>query len=459
MIVLLEKHGASPNTIIPRLNIAPIHYAVGFDNLEFAEKVTAIFLKKKADPNLYSESDRLTPLHIACIWGRPRIVQLLLEYGADLNLQCNENQTPIEHAIQENHYEVIEIVKKFVFEQKMEKKKKELIMKSKNLETPEAKKSQTSRNAEESFSTPIKNNHLKNALQSLEEKQFTPNRINYNFDVTSPYYVNITHRRHKSSRENSQSTDFNDAEGDEGKKCNKQNLFDLTEDNLKQFSKQMSKVVVIDRLAIHKRRSYIKDWREKIKQIRKTDLKLDVSYINYLNSCNNVTLMDLTHKKEDSDEEESKSGESFITAKSDLLRYENAIRIQPEAPKYVEQVEEAYIHSDNESGVIFYEKKIISKSRLDLRAIEETDHDELKSQTSASTLVTLPPLDYDTDALRKELKHLTGRVPGPIGKNTKKLYLKQLVKLKKKPLISQEDKVQRGECSTSWLTKHFTNLF
>lgn len=61
------RQRANPNTIIPKLNIAPIHYAVGFENDEFAGKVTEILLENNADANLPGE-DRLTPLHIACIW-------------------------------------------------------------------------------------------------------------------------------------------------------------------------------------------------------------------------------------------------------------------------------------------------------------------------------------------------------------------------------------------------------
>jgi ankyrin repeat and LEM domain-containing protein 1 len=425
--VLLEKHGADPNVIIPKLQIAPIHYAVGFDNLEFAENVTEIFLKKKADPNLLSESDGLRPLHIACIWGREKIVKMLLDSGGDLDLRCSDNQTPINYAIHENHFNVIETIQKFVFEKKIEKKRRDLILKSKNLE--ELKN-------EETFSTPIKNNHLKNAIQSLDEKKFTPNRINYNFDVTSPYYIGITHRRHKTSRENSRVVDE-----DEPETSNKKNLFELTQRNLKEFSEQMSQVIVIDRLAIHKRRSYIKDWREKIQHIRNsTDCKLDIDYINYLNSCNDVTLM---KKSPDSSivEEVASSNDSFTTAKSDLQRFENAIR--PLAD-YTEVIQENYVHSDAESGVVLFERRIVSKNRENLQEIEEIE--DGRSQSSVSTKVTIPPLDYDTDALRNELKSF-GENPGPITKNTKKLYLKQLVKIRKRPEIAADRRnVQRGEC-------------
>lgn len=426
---MLEKHNADPNTIIPKLNIAPIHYSVGFDNLDFAEKVTALFLKKKADPNLFGEVDRLTPLHIACIWGRAKIVKMLLEHGGDLELKSAENETPISFAIRENNYSVIEVIQKFVFEQKIDRKKKDLILRASDQTVPE-----------ELLNTPVKNNHLRKALQSLDEKSFTPNRINYNFDVTSPYYVNITHRRHKTSREKSKL--FDDDVNDEQK-----NLFELTEKNLGEFSKQMSQVIVVDRFAIHKRQSYIRSWREQIQQIKKSD-GIDVDYINYLNMCNDVTLMEAAkgpatleggYRSDNISEvvEIKSSNDSFVTAHSDLDRRGNAIQ----APKILEHVQENYIHSDNENGVVFFEKKIISKSRVNLKDIEDSDLDN--TQSSASTKVTLPPLDYDTDVLRTELKELTGVIP-VINRNTKKLYLKQLVK-KRLDLGSPEQKLQKSE--------------
>lgn len=433
MIVLLEKHEADPNTIISKLNIAPIHYAVGFENLEFAEKVTSIFLKKRGNPNLYSESDRLTPLHIACIWGRPTIVQLLLEHGGNLDLKCNEDQTAIQYAIHENQYGVIEVIQKFIFEQKIEKKK-DLILKSRDPTIQESIYSPR-KLLDESSNNPIKTNHLKNAIQSIDERKFTPNRINYNFDVTSPYYVNITHRRHKTSRE----LENSDCQLKDTMR-NQKNLFELTENNLKQFSQQMNKVIVIDRIA----RTYINNWREKIQQVRRTNFKLDLSYVNYLNTCNNVTLMNGTSSKYTNDdslkEDLNSSSDSFVTAVSDGQRIENAIEPVQESAIFIEHVEEDNIHSDTESGVIFYVKKITSKNRVNLDELldETVDEDARSRSTTFSTAVTLPSLDYDTDALRREIVHITGEHPGPITKNTKKLYMKQLVKFKKRPENSKE---------------------
>lgn len=54
------------------------------------------------------------------------------------------------------------------------------------------------------------------------------------------------------------------------------------------------------------------------------------------------------------------------------------------------------------------------------------------SESCPETEYTIP-LDYDTDALRVELTQF-GEVPGPITKSTKRLYMKRLIKYKRKPM-------------------------
>lgn len=56
--------------------------------------------------------------------------------------------------------------------------------------------------------------------------------------------------------------------------------------------------------------------------------------------------------------------------------------------------------------------------------------------TSQSTNMTLP-FDYETDTLRAELTAF-GEPPGPITKTTKKLYIKRLIKYKRKTANMQE---------------------
>lgn len=385
---LLEVHKANPNAIIPKLDISTIHYAVGFDDAEFAEKATLELLKHGADPNLASLGDNLTPLHIACIWGREKIVKMLLQHGGDLDIKSDENQTAITYAIQEDHYKVIETIKNFVFEKKLKKKTRKNIL-----------------------------------LHKFEELKFTPNRINYNFDVSSPYYVNITHRRHKTSDKFKKKLDMDEQEvqvdEEDDDDCNKKNLFELTEKNVKEFSKQLNTAIVINRLAIHKRRSYIKNWQESIRQIRRTCSKLDLDYINYLNKCNDVTLMTSDeHKETDEDEE------SFFTAENKVKE-----EVADDDENVIEILEEDYFHSDVENKVIFCERRFLPKKEL---MTDDSDHESLYS-------TQLPPLDYDTDVLRAEFEYLTGQ-KAIIGKDTKKLFLKRVIKLKKR-----NDKEQNNE--------------
>lgn len=352
---------------------------------------------------------------------------MLLEHGGDLEKKCKDGMTAIGHSIRENHYGVIEVIKKFIFERKMEKKKKEL----------------KSNNANNHGDSDLMKNRL---LQSLEEKKFTPNRINYNFDVSSPYYVNITHRKHRTSSKACKKLEINDVPeitNDESSsehdlptpECFEQvdeqkNLFELTERNLKEFSKHMNVAIVVNRLAIHKRKSYIMKWQESIKHIRKSDLKLDVDYINYLNKCNDVKIS--TNLKIFEEDEETE--ESFFTAANDFKVNLNV----PSHQKNQKFIEEKYMHSDMDEGMILYEKKFV--------APKETDDGD--GNSSYLTELSLPPIDYDTDALRRELQEIEGKRPIILNKSTKMLYLKKLVKLKSKvvsPPEKTDDKRTKGK--------------
>lgn len=403
--MLLEKHNANPNIIIPKLGISPFHFAAGYEDLGFAEKVIELFLKKNFDPNLFSDCEsRLSPLHIACIWNRPKIVKMLLENKADIDLKCNEGRTATEYAICEQNFDVIQVIQRFVFEQKIEKKKKEIIRLQKSQERVATPKKDEIDSAP---STPLKNT-LTYVLQNIEKKKFTPNRINYNFDVTSPYYINVTHRRFNKSRPETEDNEENEkkAEAQEESMEVCKNLFELTRKNLKEFSKQVNKAIVINRIAIHKRRSYILEWRAKIQQ-----------YLNEENSFNTVT----DNNDDTLLEIKSSSDSSFLTAKSDLMRCDNAIindAFIEEKEANVECIENILEHSDNESGIKLFERNIKTRNSI--------------LHSSISTIVSIPPLDYDTDTLKEELKNF-GRTPGPITKSTKRLYLRQLMKFKKHP--------------------------
>ena len=92
-----------------------------------------------------------------------------------------DRKTPVAYAIEECHFEVVQVMRDHIYGHKMQKKKKEQQL----LPTNDNRNGQTV---------------SKNLLQVVKDVQnevanVTPKKLYYNNDVTSPYYVNITHRR------------------------------------------------------------------------------------------------------------------------------------------------------------------------------------------------------------------------------------------------------------------------
>lgn len=54
--------------------------------------------------------DGQTPLHLACSWGLDQVVQTLLEFNADVNIQDAEGRTPLHIAIAEQHNLIIQLL-------------------------------------------------------------------------------------------------------------------------------------------------------------------------------------------------------------------------------------------------------------------------------------------------------------------------------------------------------------
>lgn len=121
-------------------------------------------------------------------------------------------------------------------------------------------------------------------------------------------------------------------------------------------------------------------------------------------------------------------------AANGMLNANSTVQIirSPDSSKIIVQLEEAYMHTDVENNIVFYEQKLLS-NRMLRKSIKSSnaDESEVGSGSCPETEYTIP-LDYDTDELRKELTQF-GEVPGPITKSTKRLYMKRLIKYKRKP--------------------------
>ncbi|XP_050081154.1 uncharacterized protein LOC126568682 [Anopheles maculipalpis] len=499
--LLLDKHRANPNTIVLEKDVAPMHLVIGAEDEPFALKATSLMLQRGGNANLSTVEQMLTPLHVAANLGRVAIVRLLLKAGGNVELQDEEGRTPIQHAIDGDHFEVVQVIQNHVFEQKIERKRKQLLLEQQEQQTIQSpnmlyKKCVTGF-LPMTTSTRLHATTALNALQVLEERKLTPNKIHYNFDATSPYYVNITHRRKKerfktlfseephSNVENispekiSDEREYSESYTAQQKRQedivpNRTNLFELTERNLKNFTR--------DSEPTGRRTSFIECWREKISEMRErsqVSRRLD-DIDRILNSFSeNLAVRSFMDEVEDTfvtaaDEEQAATtcAETVVTEKLQEIaeqateqgsESEDEQEPSPEPEQkdqrneareetVIIQISEEYIHTDDEAGVVFREQKmttapsiptiqvtsesggepIVYVNRRQLKGPPSSAADKNASLTSLSTVLTLPPLDYDTDALRAELTTF-GEPPGPITKSTKKLYLRKLIKFRRHP--------------------------
>jgi len=107
VVELLITKGADPNGK-DKWGYTPLHRAAAAGHKEVAE----LLVTNGADVNAADDQQGLTPLHIAVIKGDGSIVELFVARGADVNAANNEGKTPLYLAIQYNHNEVADILRK-----------------------------------------------------------------------------------------------------------------------------------------------------------------------------------------------------------------------------------------------------------------------------------------------------------------------------------------------------------
>ncbi|ETN62996.1 hypothetical protein AND_005307 [Anopheles darlingi] len=491
--LLLEKHNANPNSMILEKAVAPIHLVIGADHETFAEKATSLMLQFGGNANLPSVEQRLTPLHVAASLGRASIARLLLNAGGNVELQDDEDRTPIEHAIEEGHYDVLVLLKNHVFEQKIERRRKKLLQEQEQQQQqlcppPAAEMSSVlaspSMHLRKGFAGKMAQHSGKtlSALQELDDNVLTPNKIHYNFDVTSPYYVNITHRRRDRGNHDSVSQTLFLPEGKENStppaaaQCDdkdygpppppapkRTNLFELTERNLKNFTRDDDE----RRGGGRRRSSFIECWRQQIADLRdrnRISRRMDdierilSSFTENPNQTAYTDAVDESFRTAQEVElpihpvptEKQQEQEQTDTPKKALEKDEKEEEEEEEEENEQDLQELCEVveildtsDSDDEQQAQSEPTTIMAPplpppavSVLQVTSDTGTTYSfpvkRNPSITSQSTVVTLPPLDYDTDALRAELTHY-GEPPGPITKHTKKLYLRKLIKCRRNP--------------------------
>lgn len=221
----------------------------------------------------------------------------------------------------------------------------------------------------------VPQNNLLASVQQLEESKYTPNRINYNFDVTSPYYINITHRRKKPI----QKLDSTLIKETDLEKCIdlpiveveeiRKNLFELTKENVDQFSQEMTNGGA--------RKSFINSWRDKINKSKsKNSLLNRIESFDEFFSIENISILTSTLKATQLDTDEIISiNESFKTACEaldfdhppilvkqpsidDNFDQSNFIKSPSKDADCIVQMAETYVH--NVGDIVFYEQKLLA---------------------------------------------------------------------------------------------------
>ncbi|EDW03056.1 GH11032 [Drosophila grimshawi] len=408
---MLDRNNINAGIVPCERGLSPLHYVCGMQNEELALRILQRFLTtsggQMVDVNVRCEGE-MTALHIAANYGRVELVRLLLAHGARPDLMDEEHKLAVHYAIEECHFEVLQLMRDHIFKEKQQEKQKPQQQEQQSLLTPQT-------------------------------------GIKYNQDVTSPYYINITHRRGKPQPR------FPDVEDLEPEQEQSVNLFALTRDHLHELNQETG----------CGRRTLIESWRDKVERSRARKSLLQVecveSLVDQAMSQENFsyehhlqqTLRDTELEEELLEQQlpavgDAQSGraafgqlveqvaqacvleQSFHTAHNG----EEEEQEQPSPDKaYYLQMTEAYVHTDDENGLVFYETKLPQNATKKQPMQYLTVPKEQGMDSSVSTNLTLP-LDYETDALRAELTQL-GAPVGPITHTTKRLYIKQLIKYKR----------------------------
>ncbi|KAH8403010.1 hypothetical protein KR222_003102 [Zaprionus bogoriensis] len=414
IFAMLERNSINASIVPCERGLAPLHYVCGMQDEQLALRVLRQFLASSQlefDVNVRCDGN-MTALHIAAIHGRVELVRLLLQQGARPELLDDEHKMPVHYAIEEYHFEVLQLLSDHILQQKQEKQRQEQLQQT--LRTPKPS-------------------------------------LKYNHDVTSPYYINITHRRHKPQ------PSFPDKEEPAVQQPQEVNLFALTREHLAELQQASP--------CAGGRRTLIENWRDLVERSRaRKSLLLQQEHVEALveqamqqDDFDYEQHVQQALRKEEQQQRQQEQEQSqsqplqqsppatgraafgqLVEQVAQACALEQSFHTAcDEAPEeYYLQPTEAYVHTDDKNGLVFYETKLlqqpkqrVSPPRQPALLAVPTPGREQQLDSSHSTNLTLP-LDYETDALRAELASL-GAPVGPITRTTKRLYIKRLIKYRR----------------------------
>jgi ankyrin repeat protein len=101
MALFLLKHGAKPDTLRTPAGRTALHMAAAYYG---CETLCQALLNAGADINARTK-DGATPLMLAALSAKLRLVKMLVEKGADINLKDNKGKTVYNYALAADGFE------------------------------------------------------------------------------------------------------------------------------------------------------------------------------------------------------------------------------------------------------------------------------------------------------------------------------------------------------------------
>lgn len=130
VIPILIERGANIDAVAPAyLNGTALSLAVYHGYIDTVQALLA----HKANPNHQLSDTKMTPLHIAAMKGKDKIVQLLLAAGANPHAKNKENCTPLSMVAEAGKYELIQFMNVVEQPQKPHRKPEILVVAQNNL--------------------------------------------------------------------------------------------------------------------------------------------------------------------------------------------------------------------------------------------------------------------------------------------------------------------------------------
>ncbi|BES90292.1 LEM domain [Nesidiocoris tenuis] len=96
---LVSSRHADANYFLEDLGVTPLHIAAGAGDEDTSLEMVKVCIANGGNPNVRC-SEGMTPLHVAAVWGRRRVLQFLIEAGGDPNQIDSDGYSAFDYLIE-----------------------------------------------------------------------------------------------------------------------------------------------------------------------------------------------------------------------------------------------------------------------------------------------------------------------------------------------------------------------